>query len=184
MRPFDYLSVLFSIVISLAITHVLVGIAQMIRVGVRNFSVPLAFWVLFVLFQCIDYWFSLWHIREETRWPFAYVIYLLVSAAVIFVTARLVVPADHGEEPVDMAGYFEVNRRKIAAVLTFGLLESQITNLTVPGFGGLTIWLMVLAYLAAYALLWFGRAMWMQYAAAAATLATTIWYVMTYLQEL
>lgn len=42
MGPFEYIAVLLSIVISLALAHLLAGIAHMIDKGVRRFSIPLA----------------------------------------------------------------------------------------------------------------------------------------------
>ena len=41
MTPFEYVSVLLSIVVSLALTHLLIGITRIIKVGVSRWSVPL-----------------------------------------------------------------------------------------------------------------------------------------------
>jgi len=53
MSAFGYISVLLSIVISLALAHLLTGIAHMIDKGVRRFSIPLAQWIGFCLFLCL-----------------------------------------------------------------------------------------------------------------------------------
>jgi hypothetical protein len=41
MTPFEYVSVLLSIVMSLALTHLLIGITEMIKAGVSRWSIPL-----------------------------------------------------------------------------------------------------------------------------------------------
>ena len=45
MTPFEYVSVLLSIVVSLALAHLLIGIAKMIKVGIRRWSIPLLGWI-------------------------------------------------------------------------------------------------------------------------------------------
>jgi hypothetical protein len=45
MTAFEYVSVLLSIVISLALAHLLVGVTKIIRAGVRRWSVPLVGWI-------------------------------------------------------------------------------------------------------------------------------------------
>ncbi len=72
MGPFEYISVLLSIVISLALAHLLSGIARMIENGVRRFSIPLAQWILFCLFLCVDYWFTIWRVHDVTVWTLGY----------------------------------------------------------------------------------------------------------------
>ena len=45
MTPFEYVSVLLSIVVSLALAHLLIGIAKMIKVGISRWSIPLLSWI-------------------------------------------------------------------------------------------------------------------------------------------
>jgi uncharacterized membrane-anchored protein YitT (DUF2179 family) len=50
MRTFEFLAIFLSIIISLAFAHLLGGIAQIIRNGVKGFSLLLAQWIAFCLY--------------------------------------------------------------------------------------------------------------------------------------
>jgi len=45
MTAFEYVSVLLSIVVSLALAHLLIGVARVIKVGASRVSVPLLAWI-------------------------------------------------------------------------------------------------------------------------------------------
>jgi hypothetical protein len=117
MQPLGYVAILLSIVISLALAHLLSGIAHMIQNGVRRFSIPFAQWILFSLFLCVDYWFYIWHLHREAIWSLPYVCLLLTQASIIFVAARLIVPSVSDDSAVDMTTFFDRNRRKYMAVV-------------------------------------------------------------------
>jgi hypothetical protein len=65
---FTYVSVLLSIVVALALTHLPAGIATLLRVHVTRFSLVHMAWVGILLFACVDYWFSIWGLREAEAW--------------------------------------------------------------------------------------------------------------------
>jgi len=91
-----------SIVVSIAIAHMLTGIAHMIRSGIVRFSFPLAQWIAFCLFLCVDYWFYIWRLNDRTDWSLAYVGLLLLQASLIYLASHLVVPERSGDVPIDM----------------------------------------------------------------------------------
>jgi hypothetical protein len=184
VQPFDYVAVLLSIVISLALAHLLTGIAHMIHDGIRRFSIPLAQWMLFSLFLCVDYWFYVWHLHAERLWSLAYVSLLLAQASMIFVAARLIVPAASDGSAIDMTAFFERNRRKYMAVVIALAAVNEIINLSLPGFGSLQLALLVAAWVLLFIVGWLLPANRVQLATAAANVLLTAYYAVTFVPSL
>lgn len=139
MTPFEYVSVLLSIVVSLALTHLLIGITKMIKVGVSRWSVPLVGWIGIAAFLCIDYWFSVWAARNDPVWTLGFVSFLLLLGAVLFVCCWLVVPDIDSKAPVDLAAHDATVRRKFLAGLLLYTIIGFIANLMLAGFQSTTL---------------------------------------------
>ena len=134
MTPFEYVSVLLSIVMSLALTHLLIGITKIIRAGVRRWSVPMLGWIGFVAFLCIDYWFSVWHARNDPVWALGFVCFLLLLGALLFINCWLIMPEVEPDEPIDLAAHMSVVRRKFLVGLLLYMACGQVANLMLSGF--------------------------------------------------
>jgi hypothetical protein len=184
MRPFDYVSILLSIVISFALAHLLGGIAHIVQNGFRRFSIPLAHWIAFCLFLCVDYWFSIWHARDQLNWSLGYVCQLLTLGALIYIASRLVVPATPGDEPIDLTDFFDRNRRKLMGVLIMLAVCNEAINLTLEGFGSPLLAVMVVAYIALFAIAWTWKSQPVQLAVVAANVALTAYYAVTFVPAL
>ena len=184
MQSFDYIAVLLSIVISLALAHLLIGIAHMIQDGVRRFSIPLAQWILFSLFLCVDYWFYIWQLHRETLWSLPYVCLLLFQASIIFVAARLIVPAASDDAAIDMTAFFDRNRRKYMAVVIVLAAINEIINVSLPGFGSLHVGLLVAAWIVLFGVAYTWQSHRVQLAVAAANVMLTLHYAMTFVPAL
>ena len=147
MTSFEYVSVLLSIVISIALARMLTGIARMIRSGVVRFSVPLVQWIGFCLFLCVDHWFTIWRLHDQLDWSLAYVLQLLTQASLIYLASYLVIPSTSRDGPVDMTEFFDQNRRKFMGTIIILAIANEILNLSLPGFGSLHVGLLVLAWI-------------------------------------
>ncbi len=112
MSTFEFVSVLLSIVISLAIAHLLTGVAQALKAKKVRVHWVLVGWWLFVLMLCVDYWFSVWRLREAPIWTLGFVLTWLALAAITYITAWLVVPDNDAEGTMDFVAHSEANRRK------------------------------------------------------------------------
>ena len=53
MKPFDYISVLLSIVLSLALAHILASAAHIIQHGLRRGSALLTFWIAIIAYMVV-----------------------------------------------------------------------------------------------------------------------------------
>lgn len=110
MTTFEFVSVLLSFVVSLALAHLLTGVARMVKASGVKPSVLLFGWMGVALFDCIDLWFSLWHARDTGVWTVPYVLLWLAAATSIYFFIWLIVP--EGEfEGRDLRADFEQTRR-------------------------------------------------------------------------
>ena len=84
MTAFEYVSILLSIVVSLALAHLLHGTAQILKAGVSRRSAIVVAWNAYVALLCVDYWFSVWSVRNEPVWTLGFVAFLLLLGSLLF----------------------------------------------------------------------------------------------------
>jgi hypothetical protein len=184
MTSFEYVSVLLSIVVSLALAHLLIGVAKVIKVGASRFSVPLLGWVGYLAFGCVDYWFSVWHAHSEAVWSLGFVSFLLLLGATLFVTCWLVVPDFEGSEPIDLATFHSENRRKfLAGMLLYNVL-GMIANQMLPGFQSWEMTLLSVGQLFSLGAAWVWDSRRVQLAAVALMYLLTAWYAVNFIPAL
>ena len=150
MKPFDYISVLLSIVLSLALAHVLASTAHVIQHGIKRWSGLLAFWTGIVVFMMVDFWLSVWQLHEQAAWSLPFILFLLFQASLIYVTARLATPDGAAGQPIDMVAHFEATRRRFFEVLGLYMLLALAANQFIPGFGTLELKIIALSYSALF----------------------------------
>ena len=181
MKPFDYISVLLSIVLSLALAHVLASTAHVIQHGIKRWSGLLTFWIAMIVYMMVDYWLSVWHLHEQAAWPLWFILFLLVQASLIYVSARLARPEGTAGEPIDMVAHFDATRRRLFEVLGVYMLFGAAANLVIPGFGTLELKFIGVAYVVTF----FAAARFAnskaQWAFAAITLGLTVYYSVRYM---
>jgi hypothetical protein len=184
MRSFEFVAVLLSIIISFAFAHILNGIAHIIENGVKRFSLLLAQWMAWCLFLCVDYWFTIWHARNNAVWTFGYVSLLLTQGALIYIVARLVVPTPRNDEPIDLSSFFDTHRRKFMGAIAVLAIVNEVTNLTLQGFNTSLLGLMVAAWVLLAVTAFTFESKRVQYAVAAANVILTVWYAATFVRTL
>ena len=184
MTPFEYVSVLLSIVISLALTHLLIGITKIIKAGVSRWSIPLVGWIGFVAFMCVDYWFSVWHARNDPVWSLGFVCFLLLLGAILFVNCWLIMPEVEATEPVDLAAHHAAIRRKFMAGLVLYMTLGHVANLMLAGFQSTTVKLLGLAQISLIVMAWIFESPRVQLGVIAAMYPLIIWYALNFIPAL
>jgi len=180
MKAFDYISVLLSFVISLVFAQVLTGISHMIQSGVRRISIPSLYWIGFVLFSCVDYWFSIWGLHDQTGWSFIYVCWLLLFASLLFLVARATVPEASSDEPIDLTALYERDRRKIMVLFLIFTLGGVGLNMTLPGFATSELLAIVVTMMAMFGIAWRWSSHKVQLAVIVLHAALTTYYAIRY----
>jgi|MudIll2142460700_1097286.scaffolds.fasta_scaffold50673_2 hypothetical protein len=184
MTPFEYVSVLLSMVVSLALAHLLIGITKIIKAGVSRWSIPLIGWIGVMIFLCIDYWFSIWAARNDPVWSLGFVCFLLVLGAVLFVGCWMIVPEFDGKEPVDLATHYAAIRRKFLIGLFAFVVLGQLANLVLAGFQSTVIKLLGLAQIGLIVTAWILESPRVQLGVVAAMYVLITWYAVNFIPAL
>jgi hypothetical protein len=183
MSTFEFVSVLLSIVVSLAFAHLLTGVARLVKAEGVRFSLIYAGWYGIFLFCCLDYWFSLWQIRGVGVWTLGYVVFWVVLATMLYLAAWLVVPTERAtEDGIDLIAYHDANRRKYLGALFIYQVLGVAANLSAPSLTA-AAWIAIPG-LGSIAAAWLWRGPRIQLAALGACVVTVAYYASQYVAVL
>ncbi|NUS38170.1 MAG: hypothetical protein HOQ02_03995 [Lysobacter sp.] len=120
MTPFEYLSVLVSIIVGLALTQLLSGAARLIQLRRRIAMHPATLcWMALLFLIDVQVWWVAFERRQAMQWTFfAFLLYLLIPIGV-FLLSYLILPDLGDEDAPDLRANFEDNRTWF-----FGLLAA------------------------------------------------------------
>jgi hypothetical protein len=141
MSLFEFVLALTSIITSLALAHVIVGVAQLLRHsdGVR-FSLTHALWLWTAFAITIGNWAVTWEHRHMTEWP-AWSVLLLVAILIGQYAFCAFVTPDALQGKVDLVAFHErEGPRYIGAIIAVGLIALAF-NVAMGGAGNFANWL-------------------------------------------
>ena len=124
MSPFEFVSVIISVVIGLGLTHLLtgvVGLVQRMR-RVRFYWLHLL-WLAVLFISQVFLWWSLWTLQQVEGWTFYSFLLFLLLPVLLYVAAALLIPTADEESLLDLRAYFfQVNRPVFGALASFTAL--------------------------------------------------------------
>ncbi len=153
MTIFEHVSVFVSIILGLAVVHLLGGVSLILdtRVRTKPYGVHLL-WTLNMLFLIVLAWLGNFVLAPITEFSAPHFFNLLAYSMVIYLMSGLLYPV-RGEEVTDFRQHFHANRPRffalgVAFVITDaldGLLEARATGLDLNPFqfGQLSIFLVL-----------------------------------------
>jgi len=119
---FDYLAVLISVILGVALTHIVTGYSHLIqRRSELKLSVTPLVWSVAVLVYVLAVWWGMFWWKHLDSWSFQQFLYLVVYAVAMFLLATMVFPHEIARHP-DLPAWFEHNRRWFFALLIMCLL--------------------------------------------------------------
>jgi hypothetical protein len=94
LAPFDYLSVLISIVLGLSITQLLSGFAAMVRGRRRidDFYWPLLLQMLALFLINVQAWWAMFGLRGKEHWTFAGFFVILLQPVTLYLMSAFITP--------------------------------------------------------------------------------------------
>jgi hypothetical protein len=120
MSAFDYLTVLISIVLGLAIANVLTRIANVITARERvDFYWPPVAWAIWLFFIAVQHWWAEWGVRHTTQWSFGVFWLQLLVPVDMFVLSALVLPERAENGTLDLGDWYFRNRAWFFAFMFF-----------------------------------------------------------------
>src|SRR5579863_9025678 len=134
MNPFDYLNVLISIILGLAIARILSGLATVVTSRERvDFYWPPIVWAIWIFFISVQHWWAEWAVRLTPRWSFVDFVLLLLVPVGLFLLAALVLPESGQAEKIDLGEWFFRNRAWFFGIMFFLPTLSIIEELVRSG---------------------------------------------------
>jgi len=121
MTPFEYLSVLISIILGLGLTHLLSAVRELIQKRARVRFYPLALvWAALIFTTQVQWWWGIYELRVNTAWNFFSFFFLLLAPVSMYLTAGMVLPDIEGDEECDLKVYYYRNHGWIFGLTAIG----------------------------------------------------------------
>jgi hypothetical protein len=132
MTTFEYVMVMVSVVLALALAQLLRALTEVVT-NPRRYWVH-ALWMLSLVLLIVQIWWAYWDFNATETWTFALYLYLLAYPIGVFIAASLLVPATRAADMDWRAHYYRVHRWAFTALLACSLiaLTGQVFYLGVP----------------------------------------------------
>lgn len=130
MDTFSYLSVLFSVILGLAVTEILQGFRKLIvtRHAVTVYS-PLLIWMGVLLLVLVQDWWAMFGLSGVKIWSFAMYTAVLLLVTLLYLVAGLSVPEVEADGTIDMRRSYFAHSRWF-----FGLFAAAVLASLLKGF--------------------------------------------------
>jgi len=113
MSPFEYLSVLISIILALGMTRVLAGVGEMLQArSHRRIYWVHVLWIVNVFLYLVVAWWIFYRWRNQQPWTFFLFIFVLISPTILYLASILLFPPESDlEESIDYKTHYYANHR-------------------------------------------------------------------------
>jgi len=131
MSPFEFITVLISIILGLGITTILTGVAERIKhFAHTRLYAPYVIWIFIVFVLHIHEWWNSFTLRSIEVWSLPMFLFILLYPIVLYVLAHLLFPSNNDQD-FDAKEFYFANYRRyfVIAIALIGL--SVIHNLFV-----------------------------------------------------
>jgi len=134
VESFDYLSVLLSIVIGLAITQVLQGLRGLILTRAKvKLYLPTVIWAGLTLLIAIQMWWASFGLRTRGNWTFLAFIVIVLQAISVYMASAVVLPNITGDSFVDLRDHYFAHRRWFFGFMLASIVFSAAKELALNG---------------------------------------------------
>src|SRR5215469_13631351 len=134
MDAFSYLVVLVSVVVGLALTHLLAGFAAMIRARTRIAVYwPLAGQMTLLFLLQVQMWWSFFGLRQVGRWSFPEFLVVLMQAVLVYLATAILVPDMRDGGRIDLKACYYREARWYFGALLLAVVDSLAKNLVLTG---------------------------------------------------
>ena len=135
MDQFNYLSVLLSIVIGLAITQILKGYRGIVLARRRVDAYwPVLLWSATLLMINVQSWWAMFAMRNVRSWTFAGFAVVLAQTIVQYMLSAIVLPDFFGDERVDLREHYFAHRHWFFGLAILVLLVSLSKERVLYGY--------------------------------------------------
>ncbi len=184
---FQHITVLFSFVFAIALTHVLSCVSKLILARDRvRFSGLHALWILNALIVLLINWISIWLLETVKHWSVGEIMVQLGWAIPQYFTCSLISMPVGNEGAIDMPAFYERQRSVVFSAFAAMYAMSMVANFA--DRNNLEGWkpgdwigaeLLVLPMLIAALVAGWAKPRWLQWTAAWSALALQSWFLIS-----
>lgn len=154
MTPFEFVTVLISIILGLGITQIVSGVADIIHHHERvKVYWPHLLWLILVFFLHIQEWWQIYELKNFTAWHLPVFLFIILYPIVLFILARILFPTFSSEE-VDLKAFYFNNYRKFFSLLIILPLLAMAENVFVHQRGIEEEWIPLLLCASSVFIVW------------------------------
>lgn len=129
ISPFEYVSILVSIILGLGITQILSAFSDLLYNYKKvRFYWPHTFWIVFILFLHIQDWFITYQLKDRPAWHLPELFFILLYPISLFCVAKMLLPTNEREEPNDMKLFYKSQYPLLFIIVGISIFISMLFN--------------------------------------------------------
>jgi hypothetical protein len=130
ISPFEYISILVSIIIGLGITQILSAFTDLLYNFKKvKFYWPHSFWIVFILFLQIQDWFVFYKLETIKVWTLPLLIFVISYPVTLFICSKMLLPTNDLEEKTDMKKFYFSQFQIIFIFVSLSIVLSVLFNI-------------------------------------------------------
>lgn len=130
ISPFEYVSILVSIILGLGITQVLSAFSDLLYNYKKvRFYWPHTIWIIFILFLHIQDWFITYQLKDKPVWHLPELLFILLYPISLFCVAKMLLPTNENEERFDMQVFYAKQYPVIFFITSISIFISMLFNI-------------------------------------------------------
>jgi hypothetical protein len=135
MSPFEYLTVLISIILGMGITKLLRGVTNIII----RWEKVVTYWphsvlVLLIFVAHIQDWWATYELHKLNHWRLPVFLFMILFPINLYILARILFPANWTMKNLDLKGFYFQNYRRIFLLMIPLPLHSILENHFIGGY--------------------------------------------------
>lgn len=135
MTPFEYVTVLISIILGLGITQIVTGIGDGIHQWNRiKIYWPHALWIVLVFVMHIHEWWYTYELKKHEQWHLVSFLFLILYPILLFVLARILFPFGAMDTDVDFKVFYFNNYRKFFLLVSLLVVLAILQDMFLEGY--------------------------------------------------
>lgn len=138
MDTFNYLSVLFSVIMGLALTQILQGLRALMLARIRVVIYwPALIWAALMILLVAQAWWGMFGMREFREWNFAMYAVVVFQITIIYLVSGLAMPDIPTAGTVDMRAIYFAHSRWFFGLLALTVVSTFLKDFITTGRIGL-----------------------------------------------
>ena len=136
MTPFEYITVLISIILGLGITQIVTGVGDVIHQWDKmKLYWPHTLWVLLAFIMHIHEWWYTYDLKRHESWHIIPFLFINLYPITLFVLARIMFPFGAMETETDFKEFYFRNYRKFFLLVIILITLAIAQDVLLEGYG-------------------------------------------------